>query len=53
MYCVAVPQGGGWTVWAGASQQGGLWHHMDPGGVAGAAELPDSPLLPGSGQQQL
>lgn len=50
---VAVSQGGGWTVWAEVSSQGGLQRHLESGGVAGATQLPYSPLPPGSGEQQL
>lgn len=53
VWCVVVSQGGGWTVWPEASLQGGLQRHLEPGGVAGAAELPDSPLPPGGREQQL
>lgn len=53
VWCVVVSQGGGWTVRTGSSMQGGLQLHVEPGGVAGAPQLPDGLLPPGGGQQQL
>lgn len=53
VWCVAVSQGGGRAVWQEAALQGGLQRHLESGGVAGAAELPDGPLPPGGRERQL
>ncbi|KAF3844414.1 hypothetical protein F7725_007577 [Dissostichus mawsoni] len=42
-------KGGGWPVWQGAPPQVRAQQHLEPGGVAAAAGLPECLLPPGSG----